>query len=99
MDSPLIRVQENRGRFTVSSEDQAEARKIDHEDYILVRERFLQIGRDIGERLSISKFHEIRERLDDIVLFSMGVGGPAHEIAGKADQLRNALISDVREAP
>lgn len=86
----------------VSGEELAEAKTIDNQDYILARERFTQL---LGEELealpstlSIAELHKIRERLDDLILFSMGVGGPALKIASEADEVREALISDMRAA-
>jgi hypothetical protein len=85
----------------VSQEELAEAKRMDNDDYILCQERFVQLGKEI-EALSSSvtsgDLLDLRERLDDLILFSLGVGGPAKEIASRADRLRDAVISDLRAA-
>ena len=86
---------------TVSAKDVAEARKIDQADYALAQERFFQTGtkiQSLQSTMSVSEFHELRERLDDVILFSLGVGGPASEIAEQAESLRSSLIADIRAA-
>lgn len=85
----------------VSGEELSEARKIDNEDYILVEQDFAKLASEIESlppTLTIGELHKIRERIDSLILFSMGVGGLAYVIASKADQVREALISDMRAA-
>ena len=85
----------------VSVEELVKARAIDNSDYLLVEERFAQIGKEIETmppKTTIAEVHKVRERIDDLILFSMGVGGHAYQIASKTNQLREALISDMREA-
>jgi hypothetical protein len=85
----------------VSEEELVEAKTIDNNDYLLVQERLAQIGEDIETlppKITIAEVHKLRERIDDLILFSMGIGGRAYEIASKANQIREALISDMRES-
>lgn len=88
-------------RRNVAHGDLTEAKRKDKEDYISCQQSFEQLGKEIealpptaisGDLLAL------RERIDDLIFFSMGVGGPATEIASKADQLREAVISDLRAA-
>lgn len=88
-------------RRKVSHEDLAEAKRKDKEDYISCQQRLEQLGEEI-EALSPTTTSgdllKLRERLDDLILFSLGVGGPAKEIASKVDQIRDAVIADLRSA-
>lgn len=88
-------------RRKVSRKDLAEAKRMDKEDYISAQQRFEQLGEEI-EALSPTTTSgdllKLRERLDDLILFSMGVGGPATEIASRADRVRDAVIADLRAA-
>lgn len=104
-EAHLIRRQNNpyfpEPRRIVSKEELAEAKRMDDDDYMLCQQRFGELGKEIEALPStfpVAEFHKIRERLDDVILFSMGVGGPAKEIATKADQLRDAVILDMRAA-
>ena len=86
---------------TVTAKDLAEARKIDQADYVLAQELFLQIGTKLESSqsvMSISEFQQLRERLDEVIQFSLGVCGAAYKIAEQAESLRSALIADVRTA-
>lgn len=88
-------------RRIVSKEELAEAKRMDDDDYMLCQQRFGELGKEIEALPStfpVAEFHKLRERLDDLILFSMGVGGPAKEVASNADQIREALISDIRAA-
>ena len=84
---------------TVSKKELETARKIDRDDYILAEQRFAQLGKEIEGlplNLTTANFHKIRERLDDLILFAMGMGDQGYEIASKADEIRDALIEDMR---
>ena len=88
-------------RRSVSHEDLTEAKRKDKEDYILCQQRLGKLGEEIEALPPTSTSGDLlalRERIDDLIFFSMGVGGPATEIASKADQLREAIISDLRSA-
>ena len=85
----------------VSEEELFNARMVDNADYHLAEERFARLGEEFEAlplTVTIDDFHKVRERLDDLIFFSMGVGGHAYEFATKADQIRDALISDMRTA-
>lgn len=88
-------------RRAVSHEDLEEAKKKDKDEYILCQRRLEELGQEIEalpEAATSGDLMALRERIDDLIFFSMGVGGPATEIASKADQLREAVISDLRSA-
>ncbi len=79
----------------------SEAKKIDNDDYILVERRFALLGEELKALYpnpTVGKLNEIRERIDNLVLFSKGVGGRAYDTASKAEKVREALISDMRAA-
>lgn len=104
-EAHLIRRSNNmyfpKSRRIVLEDELSEARSMDNEDYILVAQRFAEVEKEIeaiSSTLTVGDLHEIRERLDNLILFAMGVGGAAKEIASKADQLRDAVISDMRAA-
>lgn len=85
---------------SVSEEELAEARTIDDNDYKLVEERFTKLGeelRHLPPQMPYGELRPLRERIDDLIYFAMGVGGRAYEIAFKANKMRDALISDMRE--
>lgn len=85
----------------VSAKELSEAKRIDSEDYNLVEHRFAALGEQIKglpSNSTIGELNTIRERLDNLILFSMGVGGRAYDLASKADKVREALISDMRAA-
>lgn len=88
-------------RRNISHEDLAEAKKQDREDYMSCQQRFEQLGKKL-ETLSPTttsgELLKLREELDDLILFSLGVGGSDKEIASKADQVRDAVIEDLRSA-
>lgn len=85
----------------VSEEELLEARTIDNNDYLLAEERFVQLGIEIKGRppvTTIAELQKLRERIENLIRFSMGVGGRAYQIATKANRVREAIISDMREA-
>lgn len=86
-------------RRSVSHEDLEEAKMKDKDDYILCECRLEEIGQEIKalpQTATSGDLIALRERIDDLIFFSMGVGGHATEIASKAGQLREAVISDLR---
>jgi len=88
-------------RRSVSLEDLQEAMKKDEDDYILCQRRLEELGQKIEalpHTATSGDLMTLRESIDDLIFFSLGVGGPATEIASKADQLREAVISDLRSA-
>ena len=88
-------------RRSVSHEDLKEEKKKDKDDYILCQRRLEELGQEIEalpQTATSGDLLALRERIDGLIFFSMGVGGPATEIASKADQLREAVISDLRSA-
>ena len=85
----------------VSEAELTEARKIDHEDHILAEQRLLELAKKtsrLTSALTQKDFQYFRESIDDLIKFSIGVGGRTIEIASKANELREALISDVRRS-
>lgn len=87
-------------RRSVSREDLQEAKRKDKDDFILCQQRLEAICKEI-EALQAGNSDDLmalRNSLDDLIFFSLGVGGPATEIVSKADRLRDALISDLRSA-
>lgn len=86
-------------RRNVAHGDLTEAKRKDKEDYISCQQSFEQLGKEIEalpQTATSGDLMVLRERIDDLIFFSMGVGGPATEIASKADQLREAVISVLR---
>jgi hypothetical protein len=85
----------------VSEEELLEARAIDNNDYLLAEEQFAQLVKSIEAMDSFNTVEEtnkLRERIDDLISFSIGVGGRANQIAKAADTVREALIAAMREA-
>jgi hypothetical protein len=85
----------------VSEAELTEAIKIDYEDYSLAEQRLLQIGNEIKELtsdLTMKEFHYFRERLEDIISFSIGAGGRTYELASMCKKLREALILSLRQS-
>ena len=83
----------------VSAKELSEAKRIDREDYNLVEDQFAAVEEQIKglpANTTIGELNTIRESLDNLILFSMGVGGRAYGIASKANKVREALISDMR---
>lgn len=88
-------------RRKVSPEDLAKARRKDKEDCISCQKNLEQLLKEIAAlppTTTSSNLHRLRERIDGLIFFSMGIGGPATDIASKADQLRETLISNLRAA-
>jgi len=88
-------------RRIVSKWDIEEAKRRDKDDYILCQQQFAELGKvieSLSSGVTSGVLLGLRERLDDFILSSMGVGGPAKEIAVRADQLRDAVIEDLRAA-
>lgn len=88
-------------RRVVRQDKLDEAKRRDKEDCISCQQKFAELGTDIeslSSNVTTGDLLSLRERLDDLIYFSMGVGGPAKEIAVKADQLRDGIIADLREA-
>ncbi|QND60141.1 hypothetical protein [Mesorhizobium huakuii] len=48
--------------------------------------------------MTTADLHKIRESLDELIQFAVSVGGPAKDIALKADHIRDAVIMTMREA-
>ena len=66
-------------RRIISQEELAEAKSTDNDDYVSCEQRFGQFGQEIKAQcstLTTGDILDVRERLDDLILFSMGVGGP-----------------------
>ncbi|KHE94080.1 MAG: hypothetical protein K8F52_13465 [Candidatus Scalindua rubra] len=85
----------------VSEQELLEARSIDNSDYLLAKERFVQLTKPIEALASgakVAEFHKVRECIEDLIHFCMGVGGRAYELAEKYDHVRNALVLDLRDA-
>lgn len=88
-------------RRSVSHEDIEDAKKKDKDDYILCQQRLEHLGQEIKappQNATSGDLMALRKRIDDLIFFSMGIGGHATDIASKADQLREAVISDLRSA-
>lgn len=90
-----------RSRREVSQEELGEAKRKDEDDYVSCRRRLAEIVKEIealSSTVTSGDLLKFREPLDDLILFSMGVGGPAKEIAARADRLRDSVIADLRAA-
>lgn len=85
-------------RRIVSQEELDGAKRQDMDDYVLCQQRLAELEKEIKVLSSSGDLLKFRERLDELIFFSMGVGGPAKEIAIVADQLRDAVIADLRAA-
>ena len=85
----------------VSNRELTKAIIIDYDDSILAEQRLLQLGKEISGLTSVlteKDFQYFRKSLDEIIMFSIGVGGRTNEIASKANDMRDALISDLRRS-
>ncbi|MET3524801.1 hypothetical protein [Mesorhizobium abyssinicae] len=88
-------------RRIVSTEELSEARKTDHDKFLLAQNSFSGLAKEIGglpSPMTAGDLHEARQSLDDIIQFAVSVGGPAKEVAVKADQIRDAVVLALREA-
>jgi hypothetical protein len=80
----------------VSREELAEAKRIDNKDYALAKKILEETGPKLASGImKVSDADDIRQDLDDLVLFSLGVGGQAYDIAAKAELIRQSVISDI----
>lgn len=85
----------------VSYEELSEARRIDREDCILAQQRFEQLAsaiKALPATMSATEFHGLRERIEDVIKFSMGAGGRAYDVAAATYQIREALIAAMRQS-
>ncbi len=85
----------------VSEEDLVEAIRIDNDDYELAEEMLLDLEREMDGLGSIGTSGDaikMRERLEEIIHFSMGVGGRAYEIASMAGEVRKVVISELKRS-
>lgn len=91
-------------RRTVTTGELEEAKAKDREDYLLCQQQLAQLMNEVeasvasAPTITVGELHPIRERLDELIFFSMGAGGPAKEIASKADRLREVVIASLRSA-
>jgi hypothetical protein len=86
----------------VTVEELLEARKIDEADFQLASKRLERFSRGITELLSGSvvvsgQILDLRERLEELIYFSMGVGGSAYGVASSGIEIRNFLLTSLRE--
>jgi hypothetical protein len=85
----------------VSEEDLVEAIRIDSDDYELAKEMLLDLDREmdgLGSNGTSGDAIKIRKRLEEIISFSMGVGGRAYEIASMAGEVRKVVISELKQS-
>lgn len=88
-------------RRQVSREDVAEAKRKDEKDFALCQQIMERLSGEIEETQSMTTSGDLlalRERIEDLIFFSLGVGGPATQLATQADRLRNAVVEDLRSA-
>lgn len=86
---------------TVSHDELADAKRKDKEDYIYCQRCLEKLKEGIEALPSIAKSGDLlvlRERIDDRIFFSLGLGGPAAEISSKAQQLRETIMLNMRAA-
>ena len=90
-------------RRFVSAEELDEAKRIDNRDLIAAEERFEELLRE-SKAICVSKHTKsgdaikLRARLEELVRFSMGIGGRAKWLASKLDKLRDSIIIVLRNA-
>ncbi|ODS34492.1 MAG: hypothetical protein SCARUB_00368 [Candidatus Scalindua rubra] len=85
----------------VSEEELLEARAIDNNDYLLAEEQLAQLVKSfeaLDSFITVEETNKLRERIDDLILFSIGVGGRANQTAKAADLVREALIAAMHKA-
>ena len=83
----------------VSEEDLVEAKRIDNDDYVLAKKMLLDVKRDmdgLGSIATSGDLIRVRERLEEVVRFSLGVGGQAYETASMAGEVREVVISELK---
>ncbi|TGS85080.1 hypothetical protein EN817_23570 [Mesorhizobium sp. M3A.F.Ca.ET.174.01.1.1] len=88
-------------RRIVSTEELSEARKTDHDKFLLAQGLLTALAKDIGDLpspMTVGDLHKARQSLDELIQFAVSVGGPAKEVAVKADQIRDAVVLALREA-
>ncbi|RRH87460.1 hypothetical protein EH240_36140 [Mesorhizobium tamadayense] len=88
-------------RRTVLREDVSEARKNDSDKFLLAQGLFSALAKEVEELpspMTTADLHKVRESLDELIQFAVSVGGPAKDIALKADRIRDAVIMTMREA-
>jgi hypothetical protein len=86
-------------RRVVTAGEVDSAKKLDQEDCADCFRRLSDLTRTIEalDYVSIDQIHRLREGCEDVIQSSYGVGGTAVEAASEADNLRNALILDLRD--
>jgi hypothetical protein len=83
----------------VSEEDLVEAIRIDNDDYVLAKKMLLDVKREmdgLGSIATSGDLIRVRERLEEVVSLSMGVGGQAYETASMAGEVREVVISELK---
>ena len=88
-------------RRRVSKEELLKAKRMDNDGYILCQQRLAQLLEKVDQSLVSGMdgdVHKFRKDLDKLILFSMGVGGPAKEVASEANRMRDDIISGMRAA-
>ncbi|MDX8437118.1 hypothetical protein RFN25_27195 [Mesorhizobium abyssinicae] len=88
-------------RRVVSTEELSEARKTDHDKFLLAQNSLSSVATEIGELpspMTVGDLHKARQSLDELIRFAVSVGGPAKDIAVQADQIRETVILTIREA-
>ena len=104
-EAHLMRRKDNpyfpQSRRDISQQELIAAKTLDEEDYVSCQQHFEELGKEIealSSTVTSGDLLKLRERIDELIFLSMGVGGPAKEIASMADGLREAVISDLRAA-
>lgn len=105
-EAHLIRRHNNpyfaKSRRIVSAKELEEAKARDDRDYAHCQQELMQIMNQfeaaiaVTQMVSVGEVHAFRERLDELIFLSLGVGGPATETAVRADRIREAVISTMR---
>ncbi len=84
-------------RRVISKEDLELTQKKDQSDFQTCQQRFENLASDFQKIVTSRDWLKIRERLDTLISFSIGVGGSAKEIETRALELREILMSVLRK--
>jgi len=89
-------------RQNISNDDLTSAKETDEDDYHIARHLFSELLTEVenigtSSTASMSEIQKIREKIDEVISFSIGVGGQAYKIAEEAKKLRESVISTMRD--
>ena len=89
-------------RQIISNDDLISAKETDEDEYHIASLQFSELLTEIEDigissTLPMSEIQKIREKVDELISFSKGVGGRACNIATEAEKLRESVITTMRD--